>query len=145
MQADHPTQEQPDAQQSRTEGTGGKPQKAVAREDQEREAAWRRAETRQRERAAGLVADAAIRARPARATGGPAFAALADNVRDYAIFLMNPDGVITYWGEGARLIKWWTIDEAEGAHLRLLYPPGGSEDGAAEQHLRDAAEHGEYT
>jgi PAS domain S-box-containing protein len=145
MQADHPTQEQPDAQQSRTGGNGGKPQKPVSREDQEREAAWRRAEVRQRERAAGQIADAAIRARPARATGGPAFAALADNVRDYAIFLMNPEGVITYWGEGARLIKWWTIDEAEGAHLRLLYPPGGSEDGTAEEHLVDAAKHGEYT
>jgi signal transduction histidine kinase len=53
--------------------------------------------------------------------------------------------VITFWGEGARLIKWWTKEQAEGAHLRLLYPPGGSEDGAAENHLRQAAERGEYT
>ena len=114
-------------------------------EDEERDAAWRRVEARQRERAAGHRADAHSHGRLARVTGGPAFAALADNVRDYAIFLMNPDGVITYWGEGARLIKWWTQDEAEGSHLRLLYPPGGAEDGTAEQHLRDAAEHGEYT
>jgi hypothetical protein len=34
------------------------------------------------------------------------FALLADNVRDYAVFLMDPDGIITYWGEGARLMKW---------------------------------------
>ena len=29
------------------------------------------------------------------------------DVRDYAIFLMDPDGVIRCWGEGARLMKWW--------------------------------------
>ncbi|HEU0077032.1 MAG TPA: ATP-binding protein, partial [Longimicrobiaceae bacterium] len=74
-----------------------------------------------------------------------AFAALAENVRDYAIFLMDPEGVITFWGEGARLIKFWTKDLAEGSHLRLLYPDGGSEDGTAEDHLRRAAEPGEYS
>ena len=73
----------------------------------------------------------------------PAVAALCENVRDYAIFLMNPDGVIVYWGMGAHSMKWWTKEEAEGAHLRLLYPEGGSEDGTAEEHLREAAETGE--
>jgi PAS domain S-box-containing protein len=73
-----------------------------------------------------------------------AFAVLAENVRDYAIFLMDPEGVITFWGEGARLIKWWSREEAEGAHLRMLYPDGGSEDGTAEEHIRQAVESGEY-
>ena len=75
----------------------------------------------------------------------PAFAALAENVRDYAIFLLNPDGVITYWGEGAHLMKWWQREEAEGAHLRLLYPENGSQDGTAEEHILEAAQTGEYT
>jgi PAS domain S-box-containing protein len=74
-----------------------------------------------------------------------AFAALAENVRDYAVFLLDPDGVIVHWGEGARLIKGWTKEEAEGAHLRLLYPEGGAEDGTAEEHLGAAAKQGEYT
>jgi PAS domain S-box-containing protein len=77
--------------------------------------------------------------------GDLAFRALAENVRDYAIFLMDRDGVIRFWGEGARLMKWWTKDEAEGSHLRLLYPDGGSEDGTAEDHLIAAARDGEYT
>jgi PAS domain S-box-containing protein len=72
-----------------------------------------------------------------------AFVALAENVRDYAIFLMNPEGIITHWGEGARLIKGWTPQEAQGGHLRMLYPDGGSEDGTAESHLRNAAADGE--
>jgi len=74
-----------------------------------------------------------------------AFTALAENVREYAIFLMDPRGVIMFWGEGARLMKWWLKEEAEGAHLRMLYPEEGSEDGTAESHLRDSARLGEYT
>jgi PAS domain S-box-containing protein len=70
---------------------------------------------------------------------------VAENVRDYAIFLMDVDGVIRCWGESARLMKWWTKQQAEGAHLRLLYPDGGSEDGTAEGHLASAAEIGEYS
>jgi PAS domain S-box-containing protein len=70
---------------------------------------------------------------------------VAENVRDYAIFLMDVDGIIRCWGESARLMKWWTKQQAEGAHLRLLYPDGGSEDGTAEGHLESAAEIGEYS
>ena len=64
-------------------------------------------------------------------------------MRDYAIFLIDPEGIITYWGEGARLIKWWTRDQVEGAHFRVLYPDGGAEDGTAEGHLAEAARRGE--
>jgi PAS domain S-box-containing protein len=70
---------------------------------------------------------------------------VSENVRDYAIFLLDADGVIRCWGESARLMKWWTKQEAEGSHLRLLYPDGGSEDGTAEAHLVEAAGKGEYT
>jgi PAS domain S-box-containing protein len=70
---------------------------------------------------------------------------LVDRVQDYAVFLMGPDGVITRWGEGARRIKGWTAAEAIGMHLSQLYPPGGTaEDGSADEHLRIAAELGEY-
>jgi PAS domain S-box-containing protein len=72
------------------------------------------------------------------------YSLVAENVRDYAIFLMDTDGVIRCWGEGARLMKWWTREQAEGAHLRMLYMDGGSEDGTAEEHLEHAAETGEY-
>jgi len=70
---------------------------------------------------------------------------VAENVRDYAIFLLDPEGIIRCWGEGARLMKWWTKAQVEGAHLRILYPDGGAEDGSAEKHLELAAEKGEYT
>ena len=93
--------------------------------------------------------DTAARARARRLelqrVGGRAFEVLADNVRDYAIFLLDREGVIVYWGDSAHLMKWWTRAHAEGAHLRMLYPDGGSDDGTAEDHLRVAAEDGEYT
>ena len=120
-----------------------------APEDRERAAARRRGEALASARAAsgGQVSPATTRHSLAgrASTAAHAFAALAENVRDYAIFLIDPDGVITFWGEGARLIKWWSKEQAEGAHLRLLYPAGGSEDGTAEGHLQAAAERGEYT
>jgi PAS domain S-box-containing protein len=74
----------------------------------------------------------------------PALAALAENVRDYAVFLLDTGGIITYWGRGAHLMKWWLDEEAEGAHLTMLYPEGGAEDGTAHEHLLEAAERGEY-
>ncbi|HET7458139.1 MAG TPA: ATP-binding protein [Gemmatimonadaceae bacterium] len=133
----------PPTERSDAGATGGD---SPAPETREREAAIRRAIERERERDAGGDTGRGPHTGHARAgTAARAFAALAENVRDYAIFLMDPHGVITFWGEGARLIKWWSKDQAEGAHLRLLYPDGGSEDGTAEAHLRQAAEQGEYT
>ncbi|HEX8316828.1 PAS domain S-box protein [Longimicrobium sp.] len=111
-----------------------------ASETSERQAALARGRAR-RLRADGE--DEATATRRAIWAANPAFAALADNVRDYAIFLLDRDGVIRFWGEGAHLMKWWTKEEAEGAHLRFLYPDGGAEDGTAEDHLRDAEMHGE--
>ena len=111
------------------------------RESQEREAAWRRGRQRGPRTDGGAGASDATAADHELAHR--AFVALAENVRDYAIFLMDPDGIIRYWGEGAHLLKRWSRAEAEGAHLRLLYIDGGSEDGTAEGHLVDAAEHGE--
>ncbi|HEX7184367.1 MAG TPA: ATP-binding protein [Thermoanaerobaculia bacterium] len=127
------------------EGTGRRPG-APGPETQEREAARRRGELRAKQRAAGAEEERDSSTAPAeeRATQR-AFAALVENVRDYAIFLIDPQGVITQWGEGARLMKWWTKDEAEGTHLRFLYLDGGSEDGSAEAHLQEAVERGEYT
>jgi PAS domain S-box-containing protein len=94
-------------------------------------------------RAVSEVTQAA--AEPFAGMGHRLFTTLADNVRDYAVFLLNPDGIIQYWGEGARLMKWWSRQQAVGSHLRLLYLDGGSEDGTAESHLQTAAATGEYT
>jgi PAS domain S-box-containing protein len=120
-------------------------QSGTTAESTERASAWRRAEELARDRLAGEPESPAAAGSAPPCVAERAFTSLADNVREYAIFLLNREGVITFWGEGARLIKWWTREQAEGAHLRLLYPDGGSEDGTADEHLAQAAAAGEYT
>ena len=50
------------------------------------------------------------------------FRLLVEKVRDYAVFLVDPDGIITTWGEGARLMKRFEASDVIGKHLRMLYP-----------------------
>jgi len=108
-------------------------------EPHEREAALRRGASLAGQSSTPLCAPPIADLEP-----GLLYTLVAHNVRDYAIFLMDPNGIIQCWGESARLMKWWTKEQAEGAHLRLLYPDGGAEDGTAESHLANAAETGEY-
>jgi PAS domain S-box-containing protein len=58
---------------------------------------------------------------------------------------LDPDGIVTHWGDGVERIKQWKPEEIVGQHLRVLYPAEEPpEDGTAEDHLRHAAAHGEY-
>jgi PAS domain S-box-containing protein len=48
---------------------------------------------------------------------------LVEGVRDYAIFGLDPQGRVTSWNEGARLIKGYTAEEIIGRHFSCFYPP----------------------
>ena len=90
-------------------------ERPLTREEEERAAAIRRGEERERARAAGLSHPHHTGvARAWSSVAAVAFAALAENVRDYAIFLMDTTGTIIFWGEGARLMKWWSKEQTEG-------------------------------
>jgi PAS domain S-box-containing protein len=56
------------------------------------------------------------------------FRLLVQNVRDYAIFMLDPGGHIASWNEGAQRIKGWTEQEIRGRHFSTFYP---TEDVAA--------------
>ncbi|HVW22659.1 MAG TPA: ATP-binding protein [Opitutaceae bacterium] len=45
-----------------------------------------------------------------------------DSVRDYAIFMLDPAGVVVSWNAGAERIKGFTAAEAIGRHFSLFYP-----------------------
>src|SRR5437764_15138989 len=62
------------------------------------------------------------------------FAILVDAVEDYAVFLLDPEGVIRSWNRGAVRIMGYTEDEVVGRHFSLLY---SSEDIAAEKPRRE--------
>ena len=63
-------------------------------------------------------------------------------VRDYAIFMLNPEGKIMTWNDGARLIKGYTREEIVGQSMSRFYTPEDQERGRPAQMLREATEHG---
>src|SRR3954470_14814787 len=76
-------------------------------------------------------------AHPDRHTTAPRaeeFAILVDAVEDYAVFLLDPEGVIRSWNRGAARIMGYTEDEAVGRHFSMFYGP---EDLASEKPRRE--------
>lgn len=70
------------------------------------------------------------------------FRLLVDSVRDYAIFMLDPDGVIQSWNAGAQAINGYQAGEVIGRHFRLFYPPQDQQAGKPEKELADAHAHG---
>jgi PAS domain S-box-containing protein len=50
------------------------------------------------------------------------FQLLVSSVRDYAIFMLDPDGHIATWNSGAQQIKQYTAQEIIGKHFSIFYP-----------------------
>lgn len=48
---------------------------------------------------------------------------LVESVKDYAIFMLDPEGRITSWNRGAERINGYRADEVIGQHFSLFYPP----------------------
>ncbi|HEX6910441.1 MAG TPA: PAS domain S-box protein, partial [Longimicrobium sp.] len=67
---------------------------------------------------------------------------LVENVTDYAIILLSPDGRVATWTEGAGRMFGHDEDEAVGQPLAVLYPPGDAADGAPQRDLHTAARDG---
>jgi PAS domain S-box-containing protein len=51
------------------------------------------------------------------------FRLLVESVRDYAIFMLDPEGRIVSWNLGAERIKGYRADEIVGEHFSRFYPP----------------------
>src|SRR5436190_13337040 len=51
------------------------------------------------------------------------FRLLVSRVKDYAIFMLDPDGNIATWNEGAERIKGYTADEIVGRNMAVFYTP----------------------
>ena len=63
---------------------------------------------------------------------------LVENVRDYAIFLLDPDGVVASWTREAERIKGYAAEEIIGQHFRVFFTSDDQRRGAPEQELRTA-------
>ncbi|MFC7206625.1 PAS domain-containing protein [Comamonas endophytica] len=49
------------------------------------------------------------------------FRLLIEGVRDYAIYMLDPMGMIQSWNSGAELIKGYTAQEVVGKHFRMFF------------------------
>lgn len=50
------------------------------------------------------------------------FRLVIERVRDYGIFTLDADGIVTSWNLGAERIKGWQADEILGQHFSRFYP-----------------------
>jgi PAS domain S-box-containing protein len=63
------------------------------------------------------------------------FRLLVDRVRDYAIFMLDPNGVVQSWNAGAQAIKGYRADEVIGRHFSAFYTPQDLQAGKPEAEL----------
>jgi PAS domain S-box-containing protein len=67
------------------------------------------------------------------------FRLLVENVSDYAIFMLDPEGRIVSWNEGAERIQGYKAAEVNGEHFSVFYTGEDVERGLPEEELRVAA------
>jgi PAS domain S-box-containing protein len=70
------------------------------------------------------------------------FRLLVDSVRDYAIFMLDPEGVVQSWNVGAQAIHGYAASEIIGRHFRTFYPPQDADARMPEIELENARAHG---
>jgi PAS domain S-box-containing protein len=66
------------------------------------------------------------------------FGLLVQSVRDYAIFMLDPDGRVVSWNQGAQRLKGYRADEIIGQHFSRFYPPEDARRGKCERLLAAA-------
>jgi len=64
--------------------------------------------------------------------------ALIQNVRDYAIFMLDADGFVTEWTAGAERVKGYTESEVAGRHLAMFFTPEDIARGEPQREIRRA-------
>ena len=72
-------------------------------------------------------------------------ALLIDSVVDYAIFVLDPHGVVRSWNPGAERVKGYTPDEIIGRDFSVFYTDEDRRDGLPARLLAQAAERGRTT
>jgi PAS domain S-box-containing protein len=72
------------------------------------------------------------------------FRLLVEGVRDYAIFMLDPEGRVTTWNEGAGRMYGYEEREILARHFSVFYTEEDLERGHPEEELRLALEEGRY-
>jgi PAS domain S-box-containing protein len=72
------------------------------------------------------------------------FRLLIQSVRDYAIFVLDPEGNVLTWNPGAEAMKGYTKDEIVGKHFSKFYLPEAVESGWPQRELAMAQKEGRF-
>src|SRR5438874_1067719 len=67
---------------------------------------------------------------------------LVQEVRDYAIFILDPNGIILTWNAGAQRLKGYTASEVIGRHFSIFYSPADIAAGKPAHELEVAIQEG---
>ena len=72
------------------------------------------------------------------------FRLLVDSVKDYAIFLLDSEGRVATWNQGAERIKGYKANEIIGEHFSRFYPKEARESRWPDRELEIAAKEGRF-
>ena len=70
------------------------------------------------------------------------FRLLVEGARDYAMFLLDPENVITFWSAGAERVFGWTQEEAIGQSGAMIFTPEDRKRGEVEREIDGALNDG---
>lgn len=69
---------------------------------------------------------------------GELFRLLIENVRDYAIFVVDPEGIVRTWGHGAERLLGYREEEIVGGTADVFFTPEDVRAGVPQREMRDA-------
>lgn len=72
------------------------------------------------------------------------FRLIISGIKDYAVFMLDPQGTIVTWNEGAERIKGYKAHEIIGKHFSCFYREGEKASGKPMQELDIAVKRGRY-
>ncbi len=72
------------------------------------------------------------------------FRILVDEIKDYAIFMIDAEGRVATWNKGAEAIEGYTADEIIGKHISILFCKEDNDKKIPEYNLQRARETGRY-
>ena len=72
------------------------------------------------------------------------FRLLVNGVTDYALYMLDPNGIVTNWNAGGQRIKGYLPQEIIGQHFSRFYSPADQAAGRPARALRLALENGRY-
>jgi len=78
------------------------------------------------------------------APGEQALRTLIEGVVDYALFLLDPHGIVNSWNPGAQRLKGYNADEIVGRHFARFYTEADREAGVPQRALAVAAAEGRF-